>query len=289
MYCKARDEFATAVMARGVLARFIEKRGMEHASPEALQEYLKEHPGADKSLHTVKKPEKEEAKGDEAEGSKAPKATKPHALDDLPGLKDNAALQKARSPKASKDDLDNARGAIQEAIEKLYDAEDADEDDPRVKKLMAADEELHERFNEAVQKSPDYASKKTTDYYPQKMPKGLELPKEVGSMGETMEKYIRSMPDNDLDKEEAYSHPKVKAVRNKLIKALKSGELTKEKFYEDFKAIEDLGYKVHENYMSAKTDKESDPHRFLSRKIYQTTRAFRDVVNNYDFDKKKSR
>lgn len=66
---KARDEFATAVMVRNIVARFIAKQAMEHNSPEALQKYLKEHPNADKSKHTVKKPEKEE-KGKADEGKK---------------------------------------------------------------------------------------------------------------------------------------------------------------------------------------------------------------------------
>jgi len=64
-----RDEFATAVMVRNIVARFIAKQAMEHNSPEALAKYLKEHPNADKSKHTVKKPEKEE-KGKADEGKK---------------------------------------------------------------------------------------------------------------------------------------------------------------------------------------------------------------------------
>lgn len=38
---------------------------MEFHSPEALKDYLREHPKADKSKHTVKKPEKEEPKTEE--------------------------------------------------------------------------------------------------------------------------------------------------------------------------------------------------------------------------------
>lgn len=40
------------------------KEGMEHASPEALQKYLKDHPGADKSKHSVKKQTEEDEESD---------------------------------------------------------------------------------------------------------------------------------------------------------------------------------------------------------------------------------
>jgi hypothetical protein len=55
-----------------VVARYLQ--ATEFSSPEALKEYLKEHPGADKSKHTVAKPE--EAKKPEAE--KEPHAEKEH-------------------------------------------------------------------------------------------------------------------------------------------------------------------------------------------------------------------
>jgi len=51
-------------MAKRVVARFLS--AMEHDSPEALKKYLKEHPDADKSKHTVKKQE-EDAGGEEDE------------------------------------------------------------------------------------------------------------------------------------------------------------------------------------------------------------------------------
>jgi hypothetical protein len=44
---------------------------MEHDSPEALKEYLKEHPNADKSNHTVKKQDESAKKQDEKEGGKS--------------------------------------------------------------------------------------------------------------------------------------------------------------------------------------------------------------------------
>jgi len=44
-------EFQDAVIARNVVARVTTAK--EFTSPEALQEYLKKHPKADKSKHTV--------------------------------------------------------------------------------------------------------------------------------------------------------------------------------------------------------------------------------------------
>jgi hypothetical protein len=51
-----RKAFVEAVMVRNVAARFAaDTTGMEHATPEAREKYLKSHPKADKSKHTVKK------------------------------------------------------------------------------------------------------------------------------------------------------------------------------------------------------------------------------------------
>jgi multidrug efflux pump subunit AcrB len=47
-------DFQQALLVRRVVARHVE--GKEFTSPEALAEYMKKHPGADKSKHTVAKP-----------------------------------------------------------------------------------------------------------------------------------------------------------------------------------------------------------------------------------------
>jgi hypothetical protein len=44
-------DFQQALLVRRVVARHVE--GKEFTSPEALAEYMKKHPGADKSKHTV--------------------------------------------------------------------------------------------------------------------------------------------------------------------------------------------------------------------------------------------
>lgn len=59
-----------SIMAIRVAARFMKRVGMEFATPEALQDYLHEHPGADKSLHSVKKEESKESKPESGPASK---------------------------------------------------------------------------------------------------------------------------------------------------------------------------------------------------------------------------
>lgn len=87
---KIRDEFANVVVARNIVARYLDKVSMEHDSPEALAKYLKEHPNADKANHTVKKPEKEEkgkdegeSKGDKGKGDEGGKDEGSKGLDDI--------------------------------------------------------------------------------------------------------------------------------------------------------------------------------------------------------------
>lgn len=70
--------FENALISRRVASRFVTRYGMEHSSPEALQEYLKKHPKADKSRHTVKKDKGkgEEPKKDSEEPKKDEGSTK---------------------------------------------------------------------------------------------------------------------------------------------------------------------------------------------------------------------
>lgn len=69
----AATEFQHALTVRNVAARFIEassKEATEFPTQEALDTYLKAHPGADKSKHTVKKTEKAEGDGKTEEPKK---------------------------------------------------------------------------------------------------------------------------------------------------------------------------------------------------------------------------
>lgn len=76
-------------LAHKVAARFV--RAREFSSPEALKEYLKAHPNADKSKHTVKKPEKAPAKAE------SPKSKGLFPADEVAKLPDSAA-QPTKSP-----------------------------------------------------------------------------------------------------------------------------------------------------------------------------------------------
>lgn len=53
-----------------VAARFL--RAREFSSPKTRQEYLREHPGADPALHTVRKPDQAVPKQEESESKKGP-------------------------------------------------------------------------------------------------------------------------------------------------------------------------------------------------------------------------
>lgn len=55
-----------AVRKLRIVARFIGKKAKEFSSPEALKDYLQEHPNADKSRHTVKEHEETAPKKEES-------------------------------------------------------------------------------------------------------------------------------------------------------------------------------------------------------------------------------
>lgn len=52
----AADAFRHALTVNRVASRFVERTAMEFPTQEALDAYLKDHPDADKSKHTVAKP-----------------------------------------------------------------------------------------------------------------------------------------------------------------------------------------------------------------------------------------
>lgn len=75
---KGRDEKKRKPKEASVVVAFEEalavRFAMEHDSPEALKKYLQEHPGADKSNHTVKKKDAPKGKSETFEPSKEHKA-----------------------------------------------------------------------------------------------------------------------------------------------------------------------------------------------------------------------
>jgi len=86
------DAFKRELMVRRVASKFVEARGF--SSPDALKEYLKDHPNADKSKHYVEKeekgekeaPEKKEEKGDHGDdhGGHGPKKSLMDRIKSLP-------------------------------------------------------------------------------------------------------------------------------------------------------------------------------------------------------------
>lgn len=127
--------------------------------------------------------------------------------------------------------------------------------------------------DQEYQKSPEYKTQQNRDYYPQKAPPGWKLPSEVSSLGPELVKYVESMPDEDLDKNKAYSNRNVKAVVKKLLDRVKKGE-AEDAIFAEFKEIDDIKHKMSNKYMDAKTDEEADKYRFAMRKLMQTWRAY---------------
>jgi hypothetical protein len=146
---RVASRFAHATQTpRRVQARF-ERVSREFSDDKALREYLKEHPGADKSLHKVVKPEAHEGPGDEKghdkghgdeHGEAAPKKS---WKERFKGLSDKAKAFVKTAPAAVKSFIqDDAfrRTALMAAHKSLEEA-------PKkmVRKLVdTAKEEVHE-------------------------------------------------------------------------------------------------------------------------------------------------
>lgn len=203
----AAESFKQAVAVEEVASRF----AMEFDSPEALKKYLKEHPGADKSKHTVKK--KDESK----------------------------------------------------------DSDSGDDDD-------------YEKYidSEKHQSSDAYSSGRAKGYYPQKMPKGMKLPEVPEKFTDAM----KSMPDEDLDTEDAYEHRAVKKLTKQVLTKLKKGELSVDDAVKDGEEAHKLGMRFMSDQVEAKTDKEADPPRFAGRKMTNVWRAYKEALGEYRSSKK---
>jgi len=135
---KPPSEYLTGKSASRVIARYIEKVGTEFDSPEALKNYLKEHPQADRSKHTVRKPGKDtpekKPEGKEKEhGDKEHDEEKPKKSwkERLKGLTDAASKFVESAPKVVKKFIEDdsfrrtslmaGHKALMDAPEKIYD------------------------------------------------------------------------------------------------------------------------------------------------------------------------
>jgi len=134
------------------------------------------------------------------------------------------------------------------------------------------------------QESPEYKTKRNNAYYPQKAPPGWKLPSEVSSLGPELVKYVESMPDEDLDKNKAYSNRNVKAVAKKLLDRFKKGE-SEDVIFAEFKEIDDIKHKMSVKFMDANTEEEADKYRFAMRKLLQTWRSYNAFAASDEFRK----
>jgi len=130
----------------------------------------------------------------------------------------------------------------------------------------------------AHQRSEAYRTEKNHKYYPQKMPDGMKLPsKWLRGLPNEAKRAIDDMPAADLDKNESYDHPKIKALQKKLEDGLKSGKLDQEDIKKGYINVQKAQHKAARAYMDAKTDEAADPHRFAMRKLLYVWRAYNVV------------
>jgi len=128
-------------LPRKVAARYFE--AFEFPTDEAREKYLKEHPGADPSKHTVNETEKALAKTDEAQ----PEKKKPSFLDKLKGVSEAARAALKKAPEAARKfftDENHRRKVLQDLSKTMDEAPGK-----YAKKLIeTAKHEVHE-FQEA--------------------------------------------------------------------------------------------------------------------------------------------
>lgn len=133
---KSPGEYLTKEAMIRVVGRYIERVGMEFETPQALKDYLRKHPQADPSKHTVKKQEKGEHKDEEkgqGQGEHKEKKEEPKKSwkDRLKGLTDAATKFVTGAPKAVRQFIEDdsyrrtalmgAHKALTEAPEKIVD------------------------------------------------------------------------------------------------------------------------------------------------------------------------
>lgn len=100
------SEYLKKQASERVLARFIEKQGMEHATPEALKKYLQDHPNADPKNHSVKGKDGEE-RGDGGGPKQKARGQKIHKrIDEFV----------KKYPHLDKDDVAGLRGDLDKAV-----------------------------------------------------------------------------------------------------------------------------------------------------------------------------
>ena len=131
---QTRQEFVEAVIVRNIVARFVARVGMGHATPEALKKYLKEHPNADKANHTVEKPGEISSEGGSAVAESEGKKGQKRFEENKKTLSDMQALKKK---------VENADSGAAKKFDRAYD------------KLFDAGEDAAKAAKKLLQKHPD--------------------------------------------------------------------------------------------------------------------------------------
>jgi hypothetical protein len=271
------DSLVRRVAARAILGDSEELLSTVFPSDEALKKYLHEHPKADPSKHTVKKP-------GEGGGARVPK---PSPLDnkDLPEDFDkDPVFNKAKSKDATTEDLKKAMDLIDETADHMAETSHWD-GSPTEKAMQEAKGHISDKFHKAVQESPEYKTKlmpPDSGYYPQKKPKGYKdaegAAKIKAQLSESDRAAAESMPDEDLDKDEAYSHPKIKALSKSLVDKVKKGELSRGDLGKRMGEIENLRDAMSRGGRQAKTEEEHDGWRFPARQLYKLWQGYNDAI-----------
>jgi hypothetical protein len=175
-------------IALRVAARYLRK-GMEFSSPEALKEYLHEHPNADRSKHRVKKPESE---------SKGPEE-KPEKSDDSGSGKGKPPIKNlVQNTKRLSDTVTKMRGQLQK-LKKTFDKATWSKHEPERAKQVA------EKINNAY--SHAFGAAETTLTHAQS---AINLARKHGgdegdidrmeAMRDDLEKAVKQVKDSDYHK-----------------------------------------------------------------------------------------
>jgi hypothetical protein len=128
------------------------------------------------------------------------------------------------------------------------------------------------------QGSDAYKTKRDPEYYPEKAPKGMKYPSELGSLPKHVEDAVMEMTEIDLDKDKSYRHPALKRVQKSLMKRLKT---EKDEVMKEFRQLEDLRDEISRKARSQKTDATADPYRFAGRKLYHAWQAYSAAIQEH--------
>lgn len=135
--------------------------------------------------------------------------------------------------------------------------------------------------DEAYQKSDAYKTKKDQDYYPQKAPPGLPEPEDVkqilSQFSDEQKSWMNSLPDEDLDKNEAYEHPKLKKVMKHLMQQVLKGHVQASELNDEMEKIQVLKDQLSHKMRNSKSDAEADQYRFPLRKLYKLWQCYNDT------------